>query len=103
MNLALVTNNAPLKLLTLLYSYCGVKDPSWAEVRHFVSFLDLQLQSCEQSYFCNEDFVSDVMAGLKSFIVKFMIRMSMVSVHSSAFQKYYFHLVNDRTFHLWER
>ena len=50
--------------------------------------------------------MSDVMAGLKSFIVKFMIRMSMVSVHSSAFQKYYFHLVNDRTFqlhHSWER
>ena len=58
--------------------YCGVKDPSWAEIRHFVKFLDLQLQSCERSIFCNEDFVGDVMAGLKSFVVKFMIRMSRV-------------------------
>ena len=63
----------------VLYSYCGIRDPSWAEIRHFVSFLDLQLQSCERSYFCNEDFVGDIMAGLKSFVVKCMIRMSRVS------------------------
>ena len=56
-----------------------MKDPSWAEIKHFVSFLDLQLQSCERSCFCNEEFVGDVMAGLKSFVVKFMIRMSRVS------------------------
>ena len=67
-------------MFTCLYRYCGVKDPSWAEIRHFVKFLDLQLQSCECSSFCNEDFVGDVMAGLKSFVVKFMMRMSRVSV-----------------------
>ena len=60
-------------------SYCGVEDPSWAEVRHFVKFLDLQLQACEHSYFCDEKFVEDVMRGFKSFVVKFMIRMSTVS------------------------
>ena len=60
-------------------SYCGVRDPSWMEIKHFVNFLDLQLQSSEHSYFCNEDFVGDVMAGFKSFVVKFMIRMSRVS------------------------
>lgn len=57
------------------YRYCGVKDPSWAEITHFVQFLDFQLLSCERSIFC------DVKIGikeLKNFIVKFMIRMSRV-------------------------
>ena len=60
-------------------SKCGVKDPSWSEIRHFVKFLDLQLQSCEESVFTDPTFVGDVMAGLKGFVVKFMIRMSRVS------------------------
>ena len=59
-----------------------MKDPSWAEIRHFVKFLDLQLQSCESSSFCKEELVGDVMAGLKSFVVKFMIRMSRVSLEN---------------------
>ena len=57
-----------------------MKDPSWGEIKHFVRFLDLQLQSCENSYFTNEDFVGDVLAGFKSFVVKFMTQMSRVSV-----------------------
>ena len=59
-------------------SSCGLRDPSWAEIRHFVMFLDIQLESCEVSVFCDETFVGDVMAGLKGFVVKFMIRMSRV-------------------------
>ena len=55
-----------------------MKEPSWSEIRHFVKFLDLQLQSCEKSVFTNPQFVGDVMAGLKGFVVKFMIRMSRV-------------------------
>ncbi len=54
-------------------------NPSWSEIRHFVEFLDLQLQSCEQSVFTDPTLVGDVMAGLKGFVVKFMIRMSRVS------------------------
>ena len=56
-----------------------MRDPSWSELRHFIKFLDLQLQSCEQSAFCNEAFVADVMSGLKTFVVKFMVLMSKVS------------------------
>ena len=62
------------------FSECGVKDPSWVELNHFLKFLDIQLSSCEKSLFCNEDIVCDVMSGLKTFVVKFMIRMSKVSV-----------------------
>uniref|UniRef100_A0A1X7T5A9 Uncharacterized protein n=1 Tax=Amphimedon queenslandica TaxID=400682 RepID=A0A1X7T5A9_AMPQE len=58
------------------YRQCGVKDPSWSELKHFVDFLNTQLRSCESSIFCNEDIVGDVMPGLKTFVVKFMIRMS---------------------------
>ena len=45
-------------------------------MRHFIEFLDIQLKSCEESVFCDEMFIGDVMSGLKSFVVKFMIRMS---------------------------
>ena len=61
-----------------VYRYCGVKNPSWSELKHFIDFLNTQLKSCESSIFCNEDFIKDVMSGLKTFVVKFMIRMSKV-------------------------
>ena len=74
---------ANVSYLPVLCSYCGVKDPSWAELRHFVWFLNQQLESCEKSALCNEKHVGDVMAGLKSFLVTFMIQMSRVSFTSS--------------------
>ena len=64
----------------LSHRQCGVHDPSWAELRHFVWFLDTQIKACEKSIFCNEDIVGDVMSGLKTFVVKFMIRMSKVRI-----------------------
>ena len=74
-----------VSLTALLFSsqsstcrHCGMEDPSWSELGHFVHFLNLQFLSCEASIFCNEALVGDVMAGLKTFVVKFMIRMSMV-------------------------
>ena len=60
-------------------SNCGVRNPSWSEIRHFVHFLDIQLKSCERSVFCDQTFVGDVMSGLKGFVVTFMMRMSRVS------------------------
>ena len=54
---------------------CDIKDPTWSEVHHFNKFLDTQLISCEKSAFC----AAGIMPGLKSFAVKFMIRMSQVS------------------------
>ena len=83
-----------LTCLLLLCSYCGVKDPSWAELRYFVWFLDQQLESCEKSVFCDEEFVGDVMAGLKTFVVKFMIQMSRVSpIISYLFSSLFFPLL----------
>ncbi|MEQ2217916.1 hypothetical protein XENOCAPTIV_026010 [Xenoophorus captivus] len=62
--------------LQIFLFYCGVLDPSWAELRNFVWFLDLQLQDCENSVFCNVEFVGDTLQGFKNFVVEFMILMS---------------------------
>ena len=70
-----------LSLITIYFRHCGVIDPSWSELGHFVQFLNLQFLSCEASVFCDEAHVGDVMAGLKTFVVKFMIRMSKVNGH----------------------
>ncbi|KAM3876274.1 LOW QUALITY PROTEIN: E3 ubiquitin-protein ligase rnf213-alpha-like [Diretmus argenteus] len=62
--------------LQMLFIYCGIIDPSWAELRNFAWFLNLQLQDCENSVFCNSEFVGDTLHGFKNFVVEFMIVMS---------------------------
>ncbi|GLD49869.1 E3 ubiquitin-protein ligase rnf213-alpha-like protein, partial [Lates japonicus] len=62
--------------LQILLIYCGIIDPSWAELRNFVWFLNLQLQDCENSVFCKFEFVGDTLRGFKNFVVEFMILMS---------------------------
>lgn len=59
-----------------LLANCGVEDPSWAELKHFTWFLNLQLKDCENSGFCDPNFFGNVLNGFKSFIVKFMIHMA---------------------------
>jgi hypothetical protein len=66
----------PQDCICLLLECCGVKEPSWAEIRHFVKFLDRQLESCEGSVFTKPEIIGDIMTGLKGFIFKFMIHMS---------------------------
>ena len=61
-----------------LLKYCSVSDPTWSELRHFASFLNNQLRDCEKSVFCNTALVGidSGLSGFKSFVVRFMIRMS---------------------------
>ncbi|XP_007886821.2 LOW QUALITY PROTEIN: E3 ubiquitin-protein ligase rnf213-alpha [Callorhinchus milii] len=66
----------PVECLVLFLQYCGLRDPSWAELRNFSWFLNLQLKSCESSMFCNPTFVGDTLVGFKLFIVEFMIVMA---------------------------
>ncbi|KAG8008845.1 hypothetical protein GBF38_010486 [Nibea albiflora] len=56
--------------------YCGMQDPSWAELKNFSWFLNVQLKDCENSVFCDPDFLADQLPGFKGFIVKFMILMA---------------------------
>ncbi|KAJ8345991.1 hypothetical protein SKAU_G00301840, partial [Synaphobranchus kaupii] len=65
-----------LQCLQMLFVYCGIVDPSWAELRNFAWFLNLQLQDCETSVFCQIDLVGDTLQGFKKFVVDFMILMA---------------------------
>lgn len=66
----------PSDCIRLLLSFCGMEDPSWAELKNFSSFLNVQLKDCENSVFCDPDFLGDQLPGFKNFIVKFMILMA---------------------------
>ncbi|KAJ7355098.1 hypothetical protein OS493_027887, partial [Desmophyllum pertusum] len=65
-----------IECIETLTRNCGIEDPSWAELQHFVNFLDSQLQACEKSSFCKTEFVRDTLKGFRSFVVQFMILMS---------------------------
>ncbi|KAJ8251476.1 hypothetical protein GJAV_G00221750, partial [Gymnothorax javanicus] len=65
-----------LECLQMLFVYCGIVDPSWAELRNFAWFLNLQLRDCETSVFCQMDFVGDTLQGFRNFVVDFMILMA---------------------------
>ncbi|XP_076009047.1 E3 ubiquitin-protein ligase rnf213-alpha-like isoform X2 [Genypterus blacodes] len=70
------TEGTHAECLQIFLFYCGIIDPSWAELRNFVWFLNLQLLDCEKSVFCNFDLVGDTLHGFKNFVVEFMILMS---------------------------
>ena len=65
-------------IITVIFRNCGVRDPSWSEINHFITFFDLQLKSCENSDFFIPAVFKEDMHGLKEFVVKFMIQMSRV-------------------------
>ncbi|KAF4797459.1 E3 ubiquitin-protein ligase RNF213 [Turdus rufiventris] len=72
----LLVEGSPAECLQLFLLHCGVVDPSWAELRNFTWFLNVQLRDCEASVFCNPDFVEDTLKGFKNFVVGFMILMA---------------------------
>ncbi|XP_042360235.1 E3 ubiquitin-protein ligase rnf213-alpha [Plectropomus leopardus] len=65
-----------VECLQMLLMFCGIVDPSWAELRNFAWFLNLQLKDCETSVFCDATFTGDTLAGFKTFVVDFMILMA---------------------------
>ncbi|XP_042247797.1 E3 ubiquitin-protein ligase rnf213-alpha [Thunnus maccoyii] len=65
-----------VECLQMLLMYCGIMDPSWAELRNFAWFLNLQLKDCETSVFCDATFTGDTLTGFKTFVVDFMILMA---------------------------
>uniref|UniRef100_A0A3Q2W9T3 RING-type E3 ubiquitin transferase n=1 Tax=Haplochromis burtoni TaxID=8153 RepID=A0A3Q2W9T3_HAPBU len=66
----------PSDCLNLFLFYCGMQDPSWGELKNFSWFLNVQLKDCENSIFCDREFLADQLPGFKGFIVKFMILMA---------------------------
>lgn len=65
-----------VECLQMLLMFCGLMDPSWAELRNFAWFLNLQLKDCETSVFCDVTFTGDTLTGFKTFVVDFMILMA---------------------------
>ncbi|XP_052062680.1 E3 ubiquitin-protein ligase rnf213-alpha-like isoform X2 [Mytilus californianus] len=61
--------------LVVLLRHCGIRDPSWSELYHFVSFLNKQLQDFEVSAFCGPAAVEDL-PGFSKFVLRFLIQMS---------------------------
>ncbi|KAL3881536.1 hypothetical protein ACJMK2_027968, partial [Sinanodonta woodiana] len=70
-----ITNPSESEVLMILLRHCGVPDPSWAELHHFVRFLDTQLGNFENSSFCSSALVKDL-PGFQYFVLKFLIQMS---------------------------
>ncbi|XP_039566699.1 E3 ubiquitin-protein ligase RNF213-like [Passer montanus] len=73
---ALSVEGSHKECLQLFLLHCGVVDPSWAELRNFTWFLNIQLRDCEASVFCNPGCVGDILNGFKNFVVGFMILMA---------------------------
>ncbi|XP_067936897.1 E3 ubiquitin-protein ligase rnf213-alpha-like [Watersipora subatra] len=65
----------PQNALNLLIRHCGLQDPTWSELRHYVFFLSHQLFKVEESPFCGHDFSADL-PGFRKFVVEFMFRMA---------------------------
>ncbi|XP_059403390.1 E3 ubiquitin-protein ligase rnf213-alpha-like [Carassius carassius] len=65
-----------VECLQMLFVYCGIADPSWAELRNFAWFLNLQLKDCENSVFCDVSHIGDILLGFKNVVVDFMILMA---------------------------
>ncbi|XP_016116503.1 E3 ubiquitin-protein ligase rnf213-alpha-like, partial [Sinocyclocheilus grahami] len=65
-----------VECLQILFVYCGIADPSWAELRNFAWFLNLQLRDCENSVFCDVSHIGDILLGFKNVVVDFMILMA---------------------------
>ncbi|KAK3585590.1 hypothetical protein CHS0354_036776 [Potamilus streckersoni] len=61
--------------LLVLLRHCGVPDPSWSELHHFVWFFDTQLRDFEKSIFCGVAVAEDL-PGFPDFVLKFLIQMS---------------------------
>ncbi|XP_029109785.1 E3 ubiquitin-protein ligase rnf213-beta [Scleropages formosus] len=66
----------PIDCLHHFLANCGVRDPSWAELKNFSWFLNVQLKDSEYSLFCDPNFLADHLRGFKGFIIKFMILMA---------------------------
>ena len=68
--------NDPKLCLQLLLSKCGVMNPSWLVLHHFVHFLNAQLTDCEKSVFCDMKLVGEELPGFRAFVVRFLLNMA---------------------------
>ena len=79
---------------SVLYDHrnCGLTDPTWSELRHYVYFLSNQLTKVERSPFCTQAFADDL-PGFRAFVIDFMFRMAKVSLNSHSIEFGIFYIV----------
>ncbi|XP_052809415.1 E3 ubiquitin-protein ligase RNF213-like, partial [Mya arenaria] len=70
-----VPKGTPRECLTTLLRYCGIKEPLWSELHHFVQFLNTQLEMFERNAFVSCAAESDL-PGFRSFVLRFLLQMS---------------------------
>ncbi|XP_060604557.1 E3 ubiquitin-protein ligase RNF213-like [Ruditapes philippinarum] len=73
-----VSEGTPEMCLDILLRYCGIKDPSWSEIHHFVWFLNTQLETFEENSFVGPA-ADQHLPGFGTFLLRFLILMSRVS------------------------
>ena len=57
---------------------CGLDNPTWSELRHYVYFLSNQLSKFEASPYCGQAYADDL-PGFRKFVLKFMFDMAKVN------------------------
>ena len=62
--------------LDLLLKYYGQDNPSWSEIKHFISFFNKQLIACEGNIYCQTVKFNTNWSGFKQFLVDCMVLMS---------------------------
>ncbi|XP_053396339.1 E3 ubiquitin-protein ligase rnf213-alpha-like isoform X2 [Mercenaria mercenaria] len=65
----------PQTCLQTLLRHCGLEDPSWSELHHFVWFLNTQLVDFENNMFVSAAAAEDL-PGFSKFVLRFLIQMS---------------------------
>ncbi|XP_053396335.1 E3 ubiquitin-protein ligase rnf213-alpha-like isoform X2 [Mercenaria mercenaria] len=66
---------SPQTCLQTLLRHCGLEDPSWSELHHFVWFLNTQLVDFENNMFVSAAAAEDL-PGFSTFVLRFLIQMS---------------------------
>ncbi|XP_067940324.1 E3 ubiquitin-protein ligase rnf213-alpha-like [Watersipora subatra] len=69
------TVSDPKYAIKLLVENCGLTDPTWLELCHYVHFLSSQLTQVLKSAFCSPAFQKGL-PGFKAFAINFMLKMS---------------------------
>ncbi|XP_053388233.1 E3 ubiquitin-protein ligase rnf213-alpha-like, partial [Mercenaria mercenaria] len=69
------TEGTPMICLELLLSHCGIQDPSWSGIHHFVWFLNTQLEAFEENNFVSPA-ADKHLPGFGQFLLRFLILMS---------------------------
>ncbi|XP_053396356.1 E3 ubiquitin-protein ligase rnf213-alpha-like [Mercenaria mercenaria] len=65
----------PAICLELLLRNCGIRDPSWSEIHHFVWFLNTQLEAFEENSFVSPA-AAEHLPGFEIFLLRFLVLMS---------------------------